>query len=515
MRITNRYQVRLRGFTIVELLVVIVVIGILAAVTMVTYTGVTQKAKAISLQADVQNGSKKIKLFYVSKDLYPVRIDDCPDPGVDNICLQPTPGNVFTYSVHNEINPPTFELTATDTVSGTAYYITQDLQPTVVAPVTNPYKISAGGYHTCDINSNNNMYCWGANGFGELGDNTYTQRQIPTAVNTAGVLSGKTIKAVTVNGYYTCAIASDDKAYCWGVNQFGGLGDNSTTSSKLPVAVNTAGVLSGKTVKAISTGSYHTCAIASDDKAYCWGANSSGQLGNSSTTQSTVPVTVNTAGVLSGKTVKAISNGEAQSCVIASDDNAYCWGTGMNGALGNSSTTQSTVPVAVNTAGVLSGKTIKTISASGRHACVIASDDKAYCWGRNTNGQLGNSSTTQSTVPVAVNTAGVLSGKTIESIEAGDSHTCAIASDDMLYCWGSNTNGQLGNSSTTQSTVPVAVNTAGVLSGKTAKVVSAGTSHTCTIASDDKLYCWGWNNYGELGNNLTTQSTVPVTVSSH
>ena len=152
------------------------------------------------------------------------------------------------------------------------------------------------------------------------------------------------------------------------------------------------------------------------------------------------------------------------------------------------------------------------ISAGNLYTCAIASDNKAYCWGNGSGGRLGNSSTASSSVPVAVNTTGVLAGKTIKQISAGSSHTCAIASDDKAYCWGMGTFGALGNSSTTNSSVPVAVNTTGVLAGKTIKQISASNLHTCAIASDDKAYCWGYNNEAQLGNNSNINSSVPVRV---
>ena len=313
-------------------------------------------------------------------------------------------------------------------------------------------------------------------------------------------------------GSRACAISLSNRAYCWGSGSNGQLGNNSTTNSSIPVAVNTTGVLAGKTIKQISAGSFHTCAIASDDKAYCWGSGSNGQLGNNSTTNSSIPVAVNTTGVLAGKTIKQISAGSFHTCAIASDDKAYCWGSGSNGQLGNNSTTNSSIPVAVNTTGVLAGKTIKQISAGSFHTCAIASDDKAYCWGRGSNGQLGNNSTTNSSIPVAVNTTGVLAGKTIKQISAGSFHTCAIASDDKAYCWGRGSNGQLGNNSTTNSSIPVAINSTGVLAGKTIKQISNGSSHTCAIASDDKAYCWGSGTSGQLGNNSAANSSVPVRV---
>jgi alpha-tubulin suppressor-like RCC1 family protein len=268
-------------------------------------------------------------------------------------------------------------------------------------------------------------------------------------------------------------------------------------NSLVPVAVTKTGVLSGKTIKQISAGEWHTCAIASDDLAYCWAYSEYGQLGDPTTMalgDSPDPVAVVTSGVLSGKTIKQISAGGSTTYAIASDDKAYCWGQNWAGALGNNSTTDSGNPVAVNTAGVLAGKTIKQIATGGSHTCVIASDDKVYCWGYNEYGELGNNSTTNSLVPVAVNTAGVLSGKTVKQLDVSSEHTCVIASDDKVYCWGRNRRGQIGDGTNTDRLVPVAV-TDGGLSSMTIKQVQVAYNHSCAIASDNNYYCWGRSNY--------------------
>jgi alpha-tubulin suppressor-like RCC1 family protein len=201
----------------------------------------------------------------------------------------------------------------------------------------------------------------------------------------------------------------------------------------------------------------HTCAIA-DGKAYCWGDNANGQLGTywGYGWFLSFPVAVDATGVLSGKTVTAISGGFLHTCAVA-DGKAYCWGFNIRGQLGNGTTTDSAVPVAVNTSGVLNGKTVTAVDGGDYHTCAVA-DGKAYCWGLNSGGELGNGMNTDSNVPVAVSTTGVLNGRTVTAVGAGSSYSCAIA-DGWPYCWGSNSYGQLGNGTDTDSNVPVAVNT--------------------------------------------------------
>jgi alpha-tubulin suppressor-like RCC1 family protein len=372
--------------------------------------------------------------------------------------------------------------------------------------------VASGGSHSCTVISGT-AYCWGRNASGQLGDGTTTDSLVPVAVNTTGVLGGKTITAISAGTSHTCAIANG-AAYCWGLGTDGRLGNNSTSQSTVPVAVDTSGVLSGKTITAISAGDAHTCAIA-NNAAYCWGDNTSyGMLGDNSTTDRLTPVAVDTSGVLSGKTITTISAGDQHTCAVGSGA-AYCWGYNVRGQLGNNSTSTSNIPVAVNTAGVLAGKTVTAIAAdmetTNTHSCAIA-DGAAYCWGY--GGLLGDNTNSQSTVPVAVHTGGVLSGKTVTAMTIGSGQTCVIA-NAAAYCWGTGANGRLGNNSTSNSIVPVAVNTAGALGGKTVTAITAGGGQTCVVARViTAVHCWGYNNYGQLGDNSTTTSNVPVTVAT-
>ena len=255
------------------------------------------------------------------------------------------------------------------------------------------------------------------------------------------------------------------------------LGNNSTTNSLVPVAVDTSGVLAGKTVTAISAGWDRTCAVA-DGRAYCWGGNYTGGIGNNSTADSLVPVAVDTSGVLAGKTVTAISTGWGHTCVLA-DGRAYCWGSNKRGQLGNNNTTNSSVPVAVDTSGVLHNKKVTAISAGGFHSCVIV-DGRASCWGKDYRGELGNNRTGKSKVPVAVDTSGVLHNKKVTAISANVFHTCAIA-DGRAFCWGRNNRGELGDNSWTKASVPVAVDTTGVLRNQTVTAISTGRRHTAVL----------------------------------
>ena len=295
-------------------------------------------------------------------------------------------------------------------------------------------------------------------------------------MTTSGVLSGKTLTQVSLGTNFACALDSSGAAYCWGLNTSGQVGNPATATHFLvPTAVTSQA--------AVSAGYTHSCTISSG-KAYCWGDNSDGELGNGGTASSRVPVAVVTSGVLAGVTLTQITAGFFFTCALSATGAVYCWGFNADGELGNNSTTNSSVPVAVSTSGVLAGVTVTQITAdSGYNACALGSTGAAYCWGKNSDGQLGNNTLTSSSVPVAVSTSGVLAGVTLTQITAGNDLTCALGSTGLAYCWGDNTRGQLGNNTTTNSPVPVAVTTTGVLSGVTLTQVSAGNAFACALGS--------------------------------
>ncbi len=361
------------------------------------------------------------------------------------------------------------------------------------------------------------VMAWGKNDSGQLGRGARygeTQSNVPTEVVSAGVLAGKTIIAISTGGGHSLALCSDGTVAAWGSNSFGELGNNGATASTVPVAVHSSGVLAGKTIIAVTAGSYHSLALCSDGTLAAWGRNDNGQLGNNSTINSKVPVIVRNTGLLLGKTVIQISAGDDHSLALCSDGTVASWGRNNHGQLGNDSATNSLVPVAVFRGGVLRGKTVIAVTGAASYTVALCADGTLAAWGLNTTGQLGNDSATNSSIPVIVaGDSGVLAGKTVVAVAAGSSHTVALCADGTLVAWGYNAFGQLGNSTTANSSVPVAVEQgSGVLVGKTVVTVSAGFSHSLALCSDGTVAAWGRNASGQLGNNSTANSTVPVAV---
>jgi alpha-tubulin suppressor-like RCC1 family protein len=243
-----------------------------------------------------------------------------------------------------------------------------------------------------------------------------------------------------------------------------------------------------------------------------WGSNSYGQLGNGGTTVGLVPAPVLMSGVLAGKTITSVATGESHRLALCSDGTLAAWGYNSNGQLGNGATNYSgeKAPVLVKRTGVLLGRTVIAIAAGPAVSLALCADGTVAAWGSNSNYQLGDSTPTQSSVPVWVNRTGVLANRPVVAIAAGYSHCLALCADGNVAAWGANDSGQLGNSSTTNSAVPVLVSRAGVLATRQVVAISAGINFSLARCADGSVASWGLNDYGTLGNNTTTRATSPA-----
>ena len=402
-------------------------------------------------------------------------------------------------------------------------------------------EISAGNYHSCAITTEGFAYCWGTNTVGQLGARPFGQ-PANTPIQVEGVdLIGylEDVQQISAGGFHTCAIVKSGTAYCWGLNTEGQLGTPENTNvSNGPVVVADL-----EKVTDISAGYRHTCAVDSGT-AYCWGSNNNGQLGNDTQNDSSVPVRVCAAGVTEndrscgGKflsNVKQISagggesesrDGRSHTCAVTEAGAAFCWGSGEGGRLGNGLTISSPSPVQVK--GKAQGNTflsdVTQIATGDYLTCAIGAGDvgpaTAYCWGRNTGGVgNGTSSGIQPSPAVVLSENGFPNGS-IDQISVGgllsESQTCAVTEAAVVFCWGSNAEGQLGNPDfPTGAAVPVPVKSANRFDSGQVREVSAGGVHTCARTEGGAVFCWGANSSSQLGNGTPgndTDSDVPVPV---
>ena len=306
-------------------------------------------------------------------------------------------------------------------------------------------------------------------------------------------------------GYqHSAAIGSDGNLYTWGNNDDGELGDGTTTNQNRPVLVDKpAGAPAGFTWKQVSLGGWHSAAIGSDGNLYTWGDNGSGQLGDGTTTNQNRPVLVDKPqGAPDGFTWKQISLGGWHSAAIDSDGNLYTWGVNWYGELGDGTTTNRNMPVQIDKPqGAPDGFTWTQASLGERHSAAIGSDGSLYTWGYNGYGQLGDNTTNNRNRPIQIaKPEGAPGGFTWTQASLGDGHSAAFGSDGNLYTWGWNKYGELGDGTTADQSTPTQVGKPqGAADGFTWKQTSLGWYHSAAIGSDGQLYTWGYNQYGELG----------------
>ncbi len=366
-------------------------------------------------------------------------------------------------------------------------------KPTVViTPPPSGGTVATGSQHACALMSKGTVWCWGSNSIGQFGNGNTTSSSTPVVVS--GITSAT---AIAAGGGHTCAILSNGTVQCWGYNGIGQLGNGTTTNSSTPVTVS--GIT---TAAALAAGSQHTCALMSNGTVQCWGDNGQGQLGNGTSTSSFTPVTV--SGIT---TATDISAGINHTCAVLGNGTVQCWGNNGSGKLGNGTATSSNgIITSSSTPVTVSGITTATdISAGINHTCAVLGNGTVQCWGSNYSGQLGNGTTTDSSTPVTVSSI-----TTATAIAAGGylvEHSCAVLSNGTVQCWGANAFGQLGNGTTTNSSIPVTVSGTAI-----ASAIATGGAVTCIVLSNGTVQCWGYNAYGQLGNGTTTNSSIPVPV---
>jgi alpha-tubulin suppressor-like RCC1 family protein len=351
-----------------------------------------------------------------------------------------------------------------------------------------------GGYHTCGLQTDSLVSCWGQNAFGEVGDGSNTTRTTPTIVS-----GGVAIFKLAANWDHTCGLSAAGAAYCWGQGQ--AIGDGTFGGKNVPAAVTGGFVFSD--IYGAAQGS-HFCGRTSAGLAYCWGKNSEFELGDGTNVSRATPTAVG-----GGLTFSSLGGGFTRGrCALSSSGGAYCWGSpGGTGVLGDATFVARSAP-----GPVAGGLSFSNIASGHTHVCALGvSNDSAYCWGTNGNGQVGSG--TVGNNDAYWTPSAVTGGLAFSALALGMYHSCGLTAAGQAYCWGYGLHGQLGDGSmgipalSSSQPNPVPVSGSHVFTA-----LAAGDSFTCGLTVSGAAYCWGGNAYGELGNGTFTNSLVPTPV---
>jgi alpha-tubulin suppressor-like RCC1 family protein len=341
--------------------------------------------------------------------------------------------------------------------------------------------VSAGSNYSLGITSTGLLFAWGRNKYGNLGTNTVTNFSSPVAV-----CGGLSFSKVAAGEYCSLGLDTNGRFYAWGINIYPLLDNN--LGQMLPVCCNL-------TICDVQVGLEHTLALTNSNVAYAWGEGALGKLGNNSILDIYSPTAV-----CGGLSFNVITAGVDHSCGITSTGVAYCWGSGVSGRLGLASQVCYSTPRAV-----CGGLTFSKINAGDVYTCASTSTGVLYCWGSGASGRLGRNSTANASTPVAV----CGGGRVYCDIKTGNGHSLSVTNGGVLYSWGGNTSGTLGDNSVVAKSTPVAV----CGGGRNYCVIDV-SKETCqgAITNTGQLYMWGSNLYGNLGDNSTVSKSTPVAV---
>lgn len=350
-----------------------------------------------------------------------------------------------------------------------------------VAEVDVPWRtLAATAWHACAINADRTVACWGSNTHGQLGETSIGSTGHPLASANPRPVTVEGLEAVEVGAgcYHSCALTKDGEVRCWGGNVDGQLGIDDRSMSVAPIAVP------GLRATRLSVGCRHSCAITRGGRVACWGANYAGQLGAAHLERSSAPLVVDVDGAID------VATGHAHSCSIDAAGSVRCWGLDRPGE------------VAKGAVRVLSVGDVAQVSAGSLFGCLLRRDSAVACWGTNGLGQLGRSDSADEGDPSLCEIPGLRAVR----VASGNTHSCAIAFDGSVSCWGRSHFGEAG-SPIGDHAAPTTIN--GLFH---VTELAIGVYFSCARRADGSIACWGDNSNGVLGNSTETESLEPVSV---
>ena len=361
------------------------------------------------------------------------------------------------------------------------------ISPTSANAAMKYSSIGSGFIHTCALTTDGDVYCWGNNEVGQLGQGNVGEPSL-LPIKVPGL---DKVTQLSVGATHNCAL-SQGKAYCWGQNGNGKLGSGSDAQSNSPTLVKDL-----DSIAQISANRLSTCAVTTSKSVYCWGDNFAGMLGTGDVKGSLVPV--NVKGLAGIKSVSAAFN---HACALSDTSALYCWGDNTNGQLGIQDVTSSYTPMLVPNL-----PKIKKVILGAGHTCVITELDKAMCWGYGEKGQVGHSENSGNLAPNLVADLGP-----VKDIQPARFHTCALSDKNEVFCWGAGDQGQIGNGKTSDLNRPTRV--INLSNTRILGTLSSASAHSCVIDQSGTYSCWGSGDAGQLGNGSRNSLSAPLAASS-
>lgn len=378
--------------------------------------------------------------------------------------------------------------------------------------------ISLGNFHSSILTSTGRLYMWGLNESGQLGDNTGISTDKPIEItNNFNLYEDEKLSIVTLGSFYSTALTTSGRVFTWGSNNTGQLGDGTNLNRIIPIEITLNFNLEAKEkITLISTGFFHTAAVTSSGRVFTWGFNNSGQLGDGTDTDKNTPVEITSKFNLKNKEVISdVSLGSVHSVLLTSSGRVFTWGINDNGQLGNGTLVQSVVPFEINDRFNLSSdENIISITSGSNHSIVLTSKGRLFSWGWNRYGQLGNNTTNNKAAPSEF-TAEIdfQVNETIKTIYSTKDHSVIETSNNRIFSWGRNTYGQIGNGATSNIFAPVEITDQFDFTEGEKITIFAISNHTLVLTSKGNLFVWGYNYFSQLGDRNNSNISTPTKLS--
>jgi len=406
---------------------------------------------------------------------------------------------------------------------GTQQTIYAKMVPTEDEPYTyyeevDFWQVEVGRAHSVAITKNRNIYTWGYNEYGQLGDDTFEDRYEPTDITgNFNLLSGEVIKMISVGWYHSSALTTKGRVFVWGQNNWGQIGDNTTTNRNSPQDITeNFNLEEGEIITFINLGSLYSAAITSSGRVFTWGGdNDAGQLGNGTLVDSHVPTEITGNFNLEvGEIVTTINLGYSHSAAITSEGRIFTWGQNNFGQLGDDSTDDKYIPTDITNQFTLnSDEKFIDLSLGTYHSTVITSAGRIFTWGYNEYGSLGDGTYDDKYIPIDITSQFQLEADDlIKKISTKWYLSSAVTSSGRVFTWGFNDNYQLGNGTTDNLNVPTEITNAFNLGEDNIYSISMGVYHTLATTSSGKLFGWGRNSEGQLGDGSTVAKNIPTMI---
>jgi alpha-tubulin suppressor-like RCC1 family protein len=364
-----------------------------------------------------------------------------------------------------------------------------------------------GENYTVILTSLGRVFTWGDNTYGQLGNQTTQNAFTPFEITPYFSLSDQEKIEKIVSGWgHSAALTTHDRLFVWGRNDSGQLGNGTTNNQHTPQDItNLFSLAPDETITDLALGWGHSAALTSNQRLFTWGKNESGQLGNGTTQNSNIPLDISASlRRIIQDPIDMIALGSSHTGLLTTTGRLFTWGRNVYGQLGDGTTSSKRTPTEITSfIPKEDNEVITRLSLGWGHSSIQTSLDRVFIWGFNQFGQLGNQTNDDQSLPILVSTTEFREeNDTIKDLRLGNGHSGFLTSNDHIFLWGFNQFGQLGNGTTLNENKPIAI-TVSLEPDEVITTLALGVNHSAVLTSNGRLMMWGFNQFGQLGNGTT------------